>query len=307
MAIYLQSRGKNQDQDYRWLKIQSNESYPENPDFLSQPIDNLTLKPVDLIESQKFSVILVARRNDYYLLITGLKAREERTDFTGRAVRNSLLWICQKDPENIIIRSLLIRALRGELERQIDKTINIAGQYGFEVDYQLLKDLPNSTWEIGKNQNTDLNGKIAKNSELLRQELALELETNTLPPQEGLLVLITSIKSASALKETNVWRGLSNRVESEEFQKYSSLTNQQSQKKTIFLGIAIALILIMAIALLMIKFTTPQKPQPEIIPTPSTIPKNSPTTSKAELNRSVNLIKTREINYSISLPIFNED
>ncbi len=215
MVIYLQSRGKNQDQDYRWLRIKSNESYPENPDFLSQSIDNLSLKPVDLIESQKFSVILVARKNDYCLLITGLKAREERTDFTGRAVRNSLLWICQKDPGNIIIRSLLIRALRGELEREIDQTINIAGQYGFEVDYQLLKDLLNSTLAIANNQNTDLNGKIAKNSELLRQELALELETNTLPPQQGLLVLITSIKSASALKATNVWRGLSNRVESE--------------------------------------------------------------------------------------------
>ena len=42
MAIYVQSRGRNQDRDYCWLRIKSNEYYPENPDFLLQPISNLS-------------------------------------------------------------------------------------------------------------------------------------------------------------------------------------------------------------------------------------------------------------------------
>ena len=295
MAIYVQSRGKNQDRDYRWLRIKSDESYPENSEFLRQSIGKLSIKPVDLIESQKFSVILVATRNDYCLLITGLKAREERVDFTGRSVRNSLLWVCRKDENERQVRSLLIRALQGELDRELDRTISISGEYGFEVDHTLLKNLANSTSEIANNQNTDLKGKIGQNSESLRQELALELENNTLPDTEGLLVLITSIKSAPALKATGVWRGLSNRVETE-FQAYSASTVKQPQKKTVLLGIAIALVLIIAIALSAMKFSTRQKPQPEIIPTPSTIQKNSPTTSKENLNSAVNPLKTKKIN-----------
>ena len=163
MAMYVQSRGKNQDEDYRWLRIKSNEYYPENPDFLIQSIGDLTVRPTDLIESQKPSIILVATPNNYCLLVTGLKSRKERNDFTGRPVRNSVLWICQKDRENLLIRSLLIRALRGELDQTIDKTINISGQYGFEVDYEALKEFSNSILDIGNNNHGDPNCKIGKN------------------------------------------------------------------------------------------------------------------------------------------------
>ena len=260
MAIYIQSRGKNQDQDYRWFRIKAKEYYPENPDFLLQPIINLTVRSIDLIESQKPSIVLVATLNDYYLLVTGLKATE-RIDFMGRPIRNSLLWICRKDSENLKIRSLLILALRGELDRVIDKTIEISGQYGFEVDYKALKELSNSTLAIGNNEPIN-SCKIGKNYDSLREEIALELESNTLPNKEGLLVLVTSIKSASALKEIGVWRGLSNRVESETLEKYGSLgTTQFGEKKTLWIQVAIASILIIAIALIIIKFTMPQQPQ----------------------------------------------
>ena len=260
MIIYVQSRGKNQDQDYRWLKIKSNEYYPDNPDFLLQPINNSPVRPIDLIESQKPSVILVATHNDYYLLVTGLRSSKERSDFTGRPVRNSVLWIVKKDRENIIIRSLLIQALRGELDGAIDRTINISGQYGFEVDYKALKELSNSTLAIGNNEPIN-SCKIGKNYDSLREEIALELESNTLPNKEGLLVLVTSIKSASALKETGVWRGLSNRVESEKLEKYDR--EDGTEKKTLWIWVAIASILIIAIALIIIKFTMPQQPKIE--------------------------------------------
>lgn len=294
MAIYIQSRGINQDRDYRWLRIKSNQYYPENPDFLLQSIDNLVARPIDLIESQKSSIILVARRNDYCLLVTGLKARPERTDFAGRSIRNSVVWICQKEQENII-RSLLIRALQGKLEPEIDATISNGGEYGFEVDYQSLVELFNSALNLENNQNTDLSCKIGSNSESLRQEIALELQANPLPDRSGLLVLVTSIKSAAALKETTVWRGLSSRIDAEKLAEYSfgKTVNQQTQKKTIFWGLAIAIILIMAIALM----TIPEKSEPETIPTPSTIQQSLSTTSPKKLNRSVNLSNIKQTNY----------
>ena len=308
MIIYVQSRGKSQDQDYRWLRIKSNEYYPENPDFLLQPINGLAVRPIDLIESQKPSIVLVATQNDYCLLVTGLKAREERKDYVPRLIRNSVLWICRKDNENLKIRSLLILALREELDRVIDKTINISGQYGFEVNYKALKELSNSTLAIGNNEPID-SCKIGKNYDSLREEIALELESNALPNREGLLVLVTSIKSASAIEKTGVWRGLSNRVEFEKLEKYGSLSTNQSgtEKKTPWIWVAIASILITAIAFLIIKTNTPPKLEPEVIPTPSTIQKNSPTTSKEELNPSVNLTKVKEISYLISSHIFPEE
>ena len=309
MAIYIQSCGKNQDQDYRWLRIKSNEYYPENPDFLLQPIDSLTVRPIDLIESQKPSIILVATQNDYCLLVTGLKAREERKDYVPRLIRNSVLWICRKDSENLKIRSLLIQALKGKLDRAIDKTINISGQYGFEVNYELFNKLSNSTLAIGSNNQIDLNCKIGKNYDFLREEIALELESNALPNKEGLLVLVTSIKSASSLQKTGVWRGLSNRVESETLEEYGSLTITQfgKEKKTLWILVAIASILIIAIALIIVKLITLQTPQPETIPTPSIIQQDSSSTSTEGLNPLADLIKVKEINYLTFSTIFNEE
>ena len=309
MAIYIQSCGKNQDQDYRWLRIKSNEYYPENPDFLLQPIGSLTVRPIDLIESQKPSIILVATQNDYCLLVTGLKAREERKDYVPRLIRNSVLWICRKDSENLKIRSLLIQALKGKLDRAIDKTINISGQYGFEVNYELFNKLSNSTLAIGSNNQIDLNCKIGKNCDFLREEIALELESNALPNKEGLLVLVTSIKSASSLQKTGVWRGLSNRVESETLEEYGSLTITQfgKEKKMLWIWVAIASILIIAIALIIVKLITLQTPQPETIPTPSIIQQDSSSTSTEGLNPLADLIKVKEINYLTFSTIFNEE
>ena len=136
------------------------------------------------------------------------------------------------------------------------------GEYGFEVKGNDLEQLLNSPL-LTKNTNYTNSGcKIGSNTTSSRQKLAVELQTHSLPERKGILILITSIKSASALKEIGVWRGLSNRIKDEELEKYSSLetVDRQAQKKTIFLGIAIALILIIAIAILIIW----QKPQPKI-------------------------------------------
>lgn len=313
MAIYVQSRGKNQDQDYRWLKITEHEHLSKTPKFLLQTLDNLPVKPVELIESQKFSIILVKSSRSFCLLITGLKAGENRNDFQGRRVRNSLFWICDTTEiqnAEMKVRSVLIRALHGDLEQKIDSAIDSGGKYGFKVKQSSLEQILLDSPPLPKNDpSKNLSCKIGSNSKSSRQKLASELHTYSLPEQNGILVLVTSIKSASALQEIDVWRGLSSRIKDDEFEEYSSpeAVNRQAQKKTVFLGIAVAIILIVAIAFSIIKTNTPPKPEPEVIPTPSTIQKNSPTTSKEELNPSVNLIKAKEISYLISSHIFPEE
>lgn len=309
MAIYVQSRGKNQDQDYRWLRIKSNEYYPENPEFLLQSIEDLPVRPIDLIESQKPSIILSAKQNDYYLLLTGLKSRKERNDFTGRPIRNSVLWIEKKDSENLMIRSLLILALRDEIAEYIDQNINFSGEYGFQAKYHQLRKFSKSPLALENNHKIDFNYKIGKNCESLKRKIALELENNTLPDKEGLLILVTSLKSTSSLKETKVWRGLSNRVEFEELRRYSAAATQpDTEKKPLWIWVAIASILLIAIALIIIQLTTPQQPH-QIDPSSpnlnksTQLEKKSGDFSKKELT-STELLSAcqnqREIDYFLS-------
>ena len=85
---------------------------------------------------------------------------------------------------------------KNDMDRQkIDKIITTAGEYGFEVNYKSLVQLSNSALDLENNQNTDLNCNSGNNSESFIQEIALELQTNPLPNRNGLLVLVTSIKS----------------------------------------------------------------------------------------------------------------
>ena len=288
MIIYVQSRGKNQDQDYRWLKIKENEHYLKTPKFLLQPLENSPVKPVNLIESQKFSIILVKLNKYFCLLITGLKAKEDRNDFQGRRVRNSLFWICDTTEiqnAEMKVRSVLIRALQGDLEQEIDSAIDIGGKYGFKAEQSNLEQiLLNSSLLLENNPSQKLNCKISSNSKLSREQLASELQTRSFPERDGVLVLVTSIKSLSALQKINVWRGLSDRIKDEEYSLET--VDRQAQKKTKKHSLVIILIVIVTISLIgiAIQTTNQQKPQPQIDP-------GSPNLEKSILEKELNLSK----------------
>ncbi|BAZ43167.1 hypothetical protein NIES4102_01650 [Chondrocystis sp. NIES-4102] len=275
MLVYVQSRGIAQENGYCWLNVLENKILPEKPDFVVIANGN-AIKLDDLIDTQKYSLVLVRSNQEYYLFITGLKARKERADFMGRQVLNSLLWIYKATASNEEkIRSIVIKALEGTIEGEVDQLINPGGEQEFQIDYERLRELSNQT-QINHNKIKYTINKIGNNCQNLRTELAQELETITLPETEGVLILITSIKSSSALKEIGVWRGLSNRVELTEFEEYNLVKTpaNQAQKKRILLGLAIALILVIAIAFFWV-IKTQHPSQPEITPTPSTISQNS--------------------------------
>lgn len=302
MIVYVQSRGKKQDEDYRWLKIKENEHSLKTPKFLLQNLENSSVRPVDLIESQKFSIILVRSNRYFCLLITGLKAKENRNDFQNRRVRNSLFWICDTTEiqnAEMKIRSLLIRALHGDLEPEIDSAIDSDGKYGFRVKQSNLEQILLDSPPLLKNDPSKISScKISSNSKSFRQKLASELHTHSLPERNGILVLVTTIKSASALQEIDVWRGLSSRIKDDEFKEYSSLeaVDRQAQKKTVFLSIAIAIILLIAISIL----TIWQKPQPKITPNSSPSQKTSSLQNSESLEQSINCIQAQKNNYFLS-------
>ncbi|MCU0551587.1 MAG: hypothetical protein MUC48_19765 [Leptolyngbya sp. Prado105] len=265
MIIYVQSRGNSQEHDYRWLEVRKNSQRPSIPPLLKD------LKVEELIESQKPSIVLARSGKYLLLLVTALESREERTDFTRRQIRNSVAWVSEEKPEiEQLFRAIAVRALRGELAADIDKAISIAGEYGFEVDSERLQHLVDHL-EVGVKPASSAWLKYGKNHIDLRSDLALELSQFSLPHdlETQILVVVTTLKSQEALERLQVWRGLSSRIESQTWVKVSNsasnATELGSQKKTLLLGILIA-ILVIAIGWIIWNSTlnpSPQNSQPK--------------------------------------------
>jgi hypothetical protein len=211
MTIYILSRGQKEDQDYSWFKIKKENLIRETPPIFKRvPVETV-------IEHQKPSMILARQDSEFLLLVTGLKAREERTDFMGRSVRNSIAWVYSDSEEHEkILRFLAIRALKNELESELDQAITIGGEYGFQVDRNALEQL--AFPENIESQPAEIVCKLGKNCPKLRQNLAEELQKYSIPSRDGFLIIITTLKAKSALSLSGVWRGLSDRIENEEWE-----------------------------------------------------------------------------------------
>ncbi|MCG5057329.1 MAG: hypothetical protein KA714_04820 [Limnoraphis sp. WC205] len=211
MTIYILSRGQKEDQDYSWFKIKKENLIRETPPIFKR------VRVETVIDHQKPSMILARQDSEFVLLVTGLKAREERADFMGRSVRNSIAWVYSDSEEHDkILRSLAIRALKNELESEIDRAINIGGEYGFQVNKDSIEQLASP--ENLESKPAETVCKLGKNSPKLRQKLAEELQKYSIPSRDDFLIIITTLKAKSALSLSGVWRGLSDRIESEEWE-----------------------------------------------------------------------------------------
>ncbi|MDB9311682.1 hypothetical protein PN462_01110 [Spirulina sp. CS-785/01] len=292
MEIYVQSRGKLQDNDYCWI--------PEIPSVLTQ--HNI----IHLV-GQSFSLVLARYNAQLFLYLTGLASRPERDDFRGRPVRNSVLWLCSDTPENELkLRGLTIQALqdRNRLSEDCDRAIKLQGELGFTVDFEQLKNLDYSHLCQASNSTSDPSKKIGNNSDNLQQEIAVELASNTLPDYPGLLVLITSIKGKDSLKATGVWRGLSDRVPDEDLEEYAKKKNPL-QKGIITLLTLIFLLLLGILILVQLLQPDPQ-PEPQ---QNQTFFNNSQNPEKVYFNFSQPVLdcpKSKESN-SFILPCFWDD
>ncbi|GAA6616600.1 hypothetical protein [Scytonema sp. NUACC26] len=250
MKIYVQSRGFSQDYDYCWL--------PEVPPILRQYRIN------DVIQSESPSVVLGRYDNRLLLLVTGLEA-SERADFQGRKIRNSVAWVGEDNEANEQkLRAIAAYALRGLLDTDLDKAVKFGGEFGFEVAFDII-----SHFQVDevKQFNAKLESKIGRNSEYLRNDIAYELEERCLPKGNGFnnipLVVVTGIKSVNALKQANVWRGLSNLVPGEGWlepykKSYSSepalASSSQTHQKNNSLVFVLLLMSLIPVAMILFLF-----------------------------------------------------
>ncbi|NET53267.1 MAG: hypothetical protein F6K09_32765 [Merismopedia sp. SIO2A8] len=116
----------------------------------------------------------------------------------------------------------------------------MAVQFGSEQGFQVLfeeiklltmkgKDLPAS----GQlNNDEELNYKISKNLAERKQELANLLEQYSLPKREGSLLVVTEIKAEETLVKAQVWRGLSNLVNSDNWKVIGTQVTPNASKSS---------------------------------------------------------------------------
>ncbi len=256
MKIYLQSCGFTQDDDYSWLKITETGQSPEIPVILRKTIPTTNGNQIlitDLIQSESPSILIARIEHELLLLVTGLKAKERR-DFRGREVRNSLALITDNSDESVI-RVLAASALRELLKDEIDDLIRFGGEWGFEVSSQAINQLIEKYRQeypgVGL-ANQDY--RVGKNSQNTREYLAFELEDKQLPHINGVLVVVTGIKTEENLQNAQVWRGLSNLVVAQGWKEpyktdfTPSAYNQTTQTKEDFFNILLIFLKITAIA-----------------------------------------------------------
>ncbi len=218
MDIYVNSRGVEQDYDYRWLRITEIGQQRQEP-----PISEV----IGLIDSQADSVVL-ARLPDrqLLLLVTGMEARERR-DMFNRQIRISVAWVGQISDEPIL-RWFAAHALdeneRSALAEKINQAVTLGGSEGFQVSlpdiFQLVP--TEQSGELVGSEPPDPSRKIGRTSPELKKALAEELKKCRLPAGQGPLVVVTEIQEKDVLEAAGVWRGLSSLVDRDGWEKLAN-------------------------------------------------------------------------------------
>lgn len=225
MDIYIQSRGYEQNKDYRWLKINTDDS-------AALQLPPLSEKSITLIQIDSPSVMLERLANEQLLLlITGIE-EENRLDFLDRQIRIDAAWVGSNSEEDEkALRRLASRALQEQEWRSLSEEISQAvtffkddSIYGFQVSFSLLLDLVSIPSEnLLSSQPADRTKKVGRISPQLKQELAEELQRSSLPKEVAPLVVVTGIKKRETLEEASVWRGLSKLVDTDDWEEYNNL------------------------------------------------------------------------------------
>jgi len=264
MDIYVQSRGFEQEHDYRWLQIYGDGT-------TKQQLPPISLEVTNLIDSESPSVVLEKLPNEQiFLLITGIEP-DERVDFLERQIRISVAWVGLSSDESAI-RNLAVHALKTEeqhsLTAEINQAVPLGGDYGFHIDSENMQQLisAHSSTQLPASKLPNLTKKIGKNSPQLRNQLAEELTEYQLPTEPGTLVIVTGIKKRETLENAKIWRSLSTLVETDSWEQisaksWSSIKNnwQQTEHKNLLVWLMLLIAIISYFLELMLKLIYPNK------------------------------------------------
>jgi hypothetical protein len=209
MEIYVKSRGRQQDNDYKWIKASNQQSLNGG----SLPF--LLKEATSLIDADSFAVVIIKKQGSLALLISGLSS--SRTDYMGRIIHNSVCWI-GKYMDEPVLRSIAARALRNTLQQEINNIIISGGNPGFQIIYPDIQELTSRNKETNfssdKKQLTASEKRqlIGNISEKMKKELADTIDQYDFPETYEIPVIVTAGQSnimQDQEKNYNIWRFLS--------------------------------------------------------------------------------------------------
>ena len=279
--IYVQSCGLGSNQDYSWQKInEDNSQRPEIPPLLDDKIDKKSKTPKisDLYASQDPSLVILRNGDKLLLLVTALKA-VERSKKYGRSLRNSIAFVTQDED---LIRVTAARILKDweSFRSIVDKAVNFDKEQGFNVNWQAIDNyLKESEINAIDSKDPDITIKVAKDSLIngvsrpnsAIGNLAEELKNHRLPELNDALVVVTGNVSEDTFG-SRVWRGISERVTSEDWKSPPPKLRDKDNYVLFFWGIIIMLILIILMAVGAIYLKTNNQQNQEKITPEITIP-----------------------------------
>lgn len=217
MDIYVQSRGRERDYDYRWLQIGSDGS-------TKRQIPPLSGEAIDLIDSDALSVLWERLESDkIILLIAGIEP-DDRVDVLGRQIRILIAWVGSNSDEPVL-RSIAARVLNSKEQEffiaEINEAVRFGGEEGFQVDLEKMsrlhrEDIYGEAVEKRNDKIDPAKKYIAPNTTERKNELASLLLQSSLPTETGAIIVVTGIIEREALSQARVWRGLSTMVETED-------------------------------------------------------------------------------------------
>lgn len=236
MRIFINSCGydrRDPNHEYHWRNVLTNLADGEAEQLLRKPMfEGYSLGEVVQSDSRQPSVAFGRNSGKLYLLVTRL-ASNRRNGSQGDRIYNGLLLEAE-ERDALLLRVLVANLLQtipdiGEdfqslpegsdkssiLATQVDGATRFDEEHGFCVDlgFELMRQLEEAVEQLNlypptQRQPFPWRGRMGHNCSKLRWELAYELKHFSFPLADGLLVLVTGIKSESVLRESYVWRGL---------------------------------------------------------------------------------------------------
>ncbi len=228
MEIYINSRGKKQNQDYHWRHISRQGERPASePDIIREYSK--------CIDREDFSLVLASSKQKLFLLITGLEPENSRIDIKRRIISNSLALIANWSDEERF-RLIAASALQGELAQKLEDTIEFDSEEGFQVKftYKELLEKITPTFKAGGSPPKKAENTIQFLSDENKIKLSEELENYRFPRKEGLLVIVARSTPESVLRKKEVWRGLTCNIETSQLATSNNRRENSSIREAIF-------------------------------------------------------------------------
>ena len=209
MDIYIKSRGFSK--DYSWFKVSEQAEATEKP-----PIPDKSTHLID--EDNRSLSIVLGRFNDKLILyVVGLQA-SGRKDELGRSIYNSGIWIGYDSNDESVIQALIVKALQDELSDILNNVVKSSSDGSVEISsHELLDEFQKlNTSAIHGELSPTKTKKFGKLSQERKQQLAKEIaQLKHFPKKKNNLVVVTTISDKNNLEDAGVWRGLSEKITSD--------------------------------------------------------------------------------------------